>query len=95
MIIIIQFVHMEKISSAEAIVKEKLENLKVKFDDIIRAEVFFKEEKADVEKGKICEVRLSLPGPRIHASSNESSFQAAIAETIRDLKKQLDKRKSE
>jgi len=94
MIIIIQFVNMEKNSSAETLAKEKLESLKVKFDDIIRAEVFFKEEKADVEKGKICEIRLSLPGPRIHASSNESSFHAATAETMRDLEKQLDKRKN-
>jgi putative sigma-54 modulation protein len=95
MITIIQFVNIEKNSSAEALVKEKLENLEVKFAEIIRAEVFFKEEKADIEKGKICEIRLSLPGPRVHASSNENSFQAAIAETVRDLKRQLDKRKNE
>ncbi len=93
--IIVQFVHADKNSAIETQVKEKLEDLKSKFDFIIRAEVFFKEEKADIEKGKICDIRLSLPGPRVHASSNESSFHAAVAETIRDLEKQLNKRKSE
>ena len=69
--IIIQFVHTDKDSSIETLVKEKLENLKNKFDFVISAEVFFKEEKANIEKGKICDMRLSLPGPRVHASSVE------------------------
>ncbi len=91
----IQFVHTAKNTSAERLVIEKLNGLAKKFDWIIRADVFFKEEKNTYGKGKICEIRLSQPGPRIFASSDEESFQAAIAETIRDLDVLLEKRKSE
>ena len=76
-------------------VTDKLENLGQKFDWIIGADVFFKEEKDTYGKGKICDIRLSLPGPRIFASSDEEGFEESVAETIRDLEIQLKKRKAE
>jgi putative sigma-54 modulation protein len=36
---------------------------------------------------------LSLPGPRIFATSNERNYELAVKETISDLEKQLKKRK--
>ena len=92
---IIQFVQTETNDTAKQIVLEKIEQLSKKYDWLIRADVFFKEEKDTYGKGKICEIRLSCPGPRLFASSNEESFEAAVAETIRDLEIQLEKRKSE
>ncbi|MBN1634374.1 MAG: HPF/RaiA family ribosome-associated protein [Ignavibacteria bacterium] len=92
---IIQFVQTEKNNATENLVKDKLENLSERYDWLIRADVFFKEEKGTYGKGKICDIRLSCPGPRIFASSNEDSFENAVAETIRDLEVQLKKRKSE
>lgn len=92
---IIQFVQTPINPSAEYLAKEKLETLGERYDWLIRADVFFKEEKGTYGKGKICEIRLSCPGPRIFASSNEESFEAAVAETIRDLEIQLGKRKDE
>ena len=41
----------------------------------------------------ICEIRLSMPGPRVFASTNAETFEAALAETISDLENQLEKRK--
>lgn len=92
---IIQFIQTPTKPSAKDLVKAKLEGLSNKYDWVIRADVFFKEEKGADEKGKICDIRLSCPGPRIFASSEEDSFEAAVAETIRDLERQLEKRKSE
>lgn len=91
----IQFVQTAQRRPAEKLVTDKLEYLTQKFDWIMGADVFFKEEKDTYGKGKICDIRLSLPGPRIFASSDEETFEASIAETIRDLEVQLNKRKAE
>lgn len=91
----IQFVHSETHLSAEELVQRKLDKLENKYDWIIGADVLFKEENDTTGKGKICAVELNLPGPRIHASSNDESFEAAAAETVKDLERQLKKRKAE
>ena len=91
----IQFVKMPTSEHMETFVLKELEKLDKKYEWIIKSDVFFKLEKNHKGKGKICDIRLSLSGPRIFASSNEDSFEAATDETIRDLKKQLKKRKSE
>lgn len=91
----IQFVHADSKISAEQLVQRKLDKLENKFDWIISADVSFKEEKSTNGKGKVCAIELSLPGPKIHASANEESFEAAAAECVRDLEKQLKKRKAE
>ena len=91
----IQFVQTTQEKWAEELVNEKLDDLGQKYDWLIRADVFLKEEKDTDGKGKICEIRLSLPGPRIFASSDEDNFEASIAETIRDLEVQLKKRKAQ
>ncbi|MGO4822056.1 MULTISPECIES: HPF/RaiA family ribosome-associated protein [unclassified Flavobacterium] len=91
----IQFVQTEKNSNAEDLVIEKLENLSNHYSWLIKAKVFFKEVKDSKGKGKICEITLSCPGPQIFASSDEETFEAAAAETIRDLQVQLNKRKAD
>ena len=91
----IQFVNSDTQPSAGQLVQRKLDNLENKYDWVISADVMFKEEKSTNGKGKVCAIELSLPGPRIHASSNEDSFEAAAAETVRDIEKQLKKRKAE
>lgn len=91
----IQFVHAESKLSAEQLVQRKLDKLENKYDWIISADVIFKEEKSTNGQGKVCAIELSLPGPKIHASTNSDSFEAAAAETIKDLDTQLNKRKAE
>ena len=44
--------------------------------------------------GNICEIELSLPGPKIFASSKEKNFELAAKNTVADLTKQLKKRKA-
>ena len=93
MTINIQYVHMETSEAMNTYVQEKLEKLGNKFDLIIAAEVHFEIEHNDNTKGKICKIELSLPGPRIFATSNEGNYEDAVKHTIKDLEKQLKKRK--
>ncbi|MDH3699271.1 MAG: ribosome-associated translation inhibitor RaiA [Flavobacteriaceae bacterium] len=89
----IQFVQMPTSESMSDIVTHKLEKLGKKFDWIISADVFFKLENDPAGKGKICEMRLSAPGPRLFAKSEEDDFEKAAATTIKELERQLKKRK--
>ena len=93
MTINIQYVHMTTSEAMNEYVTEKLNKLGKKYDWIIGAEVQFAVEHNDKTKGKICKMELSLPGPRIFASSNEDNYEDAVKNTISDLGKQLKKRK--
>ncbi len=75
-------------------VKGKLQKLSRKYEWLIGAEVHFEVEHNAKQKGKICKMELSLPGPRIFASSNEDNYEDAVKNTIKDLEKQLKKRKN-
>lgn len=90
----IQFVKMDTSTAMTHYVEKKLEKLAKKYDWIIQAQVFFKLEYNPSKKGKICEIELSVPGPRIFAASDEDNYEKAVKETIRDLQKQLKKRKA-
>ena len=93
MTINIQYVHMATSEAMNAYVTEKLENLANKYDWVINAQVHFEVEKDPKGKGKICKMELSAPGPRIFATSNEAQYEVAVRETIKDLERQLKKRK--
>ncbi|XLS27387.1 HPF/RaiA family ribosome-associated protein [Flavobacteriaceae bacterium M23B6Z8] len=89
-----EFVDLTQSDRLESLTREKLDKLANRYDFVIRADVFFKKENTTGDKGKKCNIRLSLPGPRIFAESDEISFEAAMHETIRDLEVQLKKRKA-
>ena len=91
MTINIQFVKMKTSESMSSYVTKKLQKLTKRYSWIIRADVFFKMENNPSKKGHICEMELSLPGPKIFAVSNENNFEMAVKETISDLDKQLKK----
>jgi putative sigma-54 modulation protein len=78
----------------ENFVAEKLNDLEKKYDFIIRADVFFKKENTSSdETGLICNIRLSMPGPRLFAEATHDNFESSISESINDLERQLRKRK--
>ncbi len=92
----INFVYHEVTASPrlEAFVTERLDKIETKYDSIISADVYFKKENStNPEIGKICNVRLSIPGSTIFAESSTSSFEASVAKVITDLRTQLQKRK--
>ena len=89
----IQYVHMATSEAMDAYVNEKLGKLGEKYDWVISAEVHFEVEHDPKGKGKICKMELSAPGPRLFATSNEETYENAVKKTIKDLEKQLKKRK--
>ena len=93
MTINIQYLHMPESEILNTMVNRNHLKLYPKYHFIIRADVFFKVENDPIGKGKICEIQLSTPGPRLFAKSSEESFEKAAAATLKDLDKQLRKRK--
>ncbi|HPF95847.1 MAG: ribosome-associated translation inhibitor RaiA [Flavobacteriaceae bacterium] len=91
----IQYVNMDSSESLSTYTKEKLEKLAKKYDWLISCDVAFKLEGKDNLLGHICNMELSLPGPKIFATSNEKNYEMAVKETISDLDKQLQKRKQQ
>ncbi|MBL0682032.1 ribosome hibernation-promoting factor, HPF/YfiA family [Aquimarina mytili] len=91
----IQFVQMPTSEAMEGYVHEKLDKFYKKYDWIIKTDVFFKKENDPKGKGKICDLELSLPGPKIYATSNEKNFELAFKESLSDIEKQLKKRKQD
>ncbi len=89
----IQFVNMPTSEAMEAYTIKKIDTFAKKYDAIIRSNVFFKKENDPKGNGRICEIELSLSGPRLFASSNEKNYELAVKNTISDLEKQLKKRK--
>lgn len=88
-----QYVNIDVSDTLSALTQEKLEKLANKFEFLISAQVYFKQDDKDHDAGKICNIELSLPGPRIFATSNEKNYEMAMTETINDLTRQLKKRK--
>lgn len=91
----IQFVKMLTSETMEAFVIKKLNKLAKHYDWIIKAEVAYKLDNDPKKKGKICDIQLSLPGPRLFATSTEENFELATDKTIQDLERQLKKRKAD
>ncbi|WP_046756907.1 ribosome hibernation-promoting factor, HPF/YfiA family [Kordia jejudonensis] len=80
--------------SLEAFAREKINKLAEKYQMVIRADVFFKTENTTSDQtGMICNIRLSLPGPRLFAEASHDNFRDSISESINDLERQLRKRK--
>jgi len=88
-----QYVDVDVSEALSAFTEEKLSKLFNRYEFLINATVRFKQNENSHEKGKICDIELSLPGPRIFATSDESQYEVAVRETIRDLERQLKKRK--
>jgi putative sigma-54 modulation protein len=88
------YVHVAGSDRLEEFTNEKIEKLKERFDFLVSAEIYFKTEKSSTnEKGRVCEIELSCPGPRIFASANEENFKKSVTKTIGELKTQLQKKK--
>lgn len=88
-----QYVDVDVSESLSTFTEEKLEKLFNRYEFIVGADVFFKKDTNEPEKNKICNIRLSLPGPRLFATSSEKQYEVAVRETISDLERQLKKRK--
>lgn len=88
-----EYVGVDKSETLSAFTEEKLEKLFNRYEFLINATVHFKQDDNKHDTGKICNMELSLPGPRIFATSTERNFEVSVRETISDLERQLKKRK--
>ncbi|MBT8254042.1 MAG: 30S ribosomal protein S30 [Flavobacteriaceae bacterium] len=93
MTINIEYVRMDKSEALNEYTSKKLEKIGRKYEWVIGTHVRFEHEHDPKRNGCICKMELSLPGPRIFATSNEKNYEMAVKETIKELVKQLDKRK--
>ncbi|ALM06890.1 30S ribosomal protein S30 [Sediminicola sp. YIK13] len=91
MTIDVQYVKMPTSEATTEFVTKKLDKLGDRYNWVIAAKVYFKLENNPSGKGKICEIELSAPGPRLFAKSNEAHFEKAAVATINDLERQLKK----
>ncbi|MEM9363092.1 MAG: HPF/RaiA family ribosome-associated protein [Bacteroidota bacterium] len=92
MVVNIQYQKMSASESLSKLLLKKLDRLGTKYQWVIKANVLFKEENDRKGEGKVCEIELSAPGPRLFAKANTDNFEKAMAETINELKRQLEKR---
>jgi ribosome-associated translation inhibitor RaiA len=51
-------------------------------------------EKSDITANKVCEIRLAVPGNDLFATSQCTTFEEAVNETIEALQKQIRKLKT-
>ncbi len=93
MSVTIQYINVDVSETLSTFTKSKLEKLFHRYEFLISAMVYFKKEDGEHNTGKICNIEISLPGPRIFATSNEDNYEVAVRETIKDLERQLKKRK--
>lgn len=94
MTISIQFLKMSTSESMSAYVTKMLNKLDVKYNWIINADVYFKVANDPSGNKHVCEIELSVPGPRLFAASQEKNYELAVKNTVSDLVKQLKKRKA-
>ena len=88
----VQYQKMKTSESLTQLLLKKLEGLEKKYSWLIKANVLFKQENDKTGQGKVCEIELSAPGPRIFAKSNTDDFEKSMATTVEELRKQLEKR---
>ena len=92
MMVNIKYIEVDVSETLSAFTEEKLKKLFNKYSFLISATVSFKKEEVH-GIGKICNIELSLPGPRIFATSSEKNYEVSVKETVKDLERQLEKRK--
>lgn len=81
-------------SRLEQLVKKRLDNMEDKYDFIVRFDVFFQNERTSSrEAGKICKIKLRVPGSLLFSEASHKKFEMSIQEAADDLERQLQKKK--
>lgn len=89
-----EYDHVKASPRLEEFTTKKLQKLLDKYDFIVRSDVFFQfENTSEPDSGKICKIRLSVPGPRLFAESSQKEFDQSVSEVVDDLRRQLKKKK--
>ncbi len=86
-----EFVKIPVSDATEILVNEKLAVLRERYTRIVRAKIFYKKDKDPKTKNFVCELELSMPGENLFATSRATELVKAIAETFKDMERQLRK----
>jgi len=73
---------------------QKVAKLVQFFDKTIVVEVKISSDKSDTEEGKICSIRMVIPGNDLLANAQCRTSEEAIADAVEALKRQIEKRKT-
>jgi putative sigma-54 modulation protein len=87
--------HVSGSEELENYTREKLQIIFDRYSWVTRADVFFKTENTSSdETGKIAQIRLSAPGPRLYAEESHDTFHESVNKVVDQLKTQCEKRKA-
>ena len=76
------------------LIKAKVKKLNRFYKEIISIEVALKVDKSNSQENKICRMRLVIPGNDLLSGARCSSFEAATAQAIKALQRQIERRKT-
>ncbi|HEU4718890.1 MAG TPA: HPF/RaiA family ribosome-associated protein [Bacteroidia bacterium] len=91
--ITIQSLHFTARPSLDEFVREKVTALEKFNGKILSADVYLKLDKA-VEGNKVCELKIALPGEKLVAKKQDSSFEKATVSAVEAMKQQLESRRN-
>ncbi|NER17762.1 HPF/RaiA family ribosome-associated protein [Spongiivirga citrea] len=87
----IQFVKLPVSETLSTYINQKSEPLFKEYPWLIKAQVCIKKDAKNGDAQCICDMELSMPGPRVFSSSYEPSFEIAVKNTISELHHQLER----
>ncbi|SHG54688.1 HPF/RaiA family ribosome-associated protein [Winogradskyella jejuensis] len=91
--VLIEFVKIPVSDALSKYINKKLNVLFNKYAMLIKVQVYIKKEMKSIAHNCICEIELSLRGPRLFASAKEHKYELAVKKTISELEHQLKKAK--
>ena len=79
---------------ASDFIKNKVKKLTRFYSEIISIEVSLKIDKSNTQNNKICRIRLIIPGYDMLSGARCKTFEAATAQAIKALQRQIERRKT-
>jgi ribosomal subunit interface protein len=74
---------------------QKVAKLAQFFDKIIMAEVTMRSYNSYINEGKVCNIRLIIPGNDLLANAESQTFEEAITDAVEALKRKIEKRRTQ
>lgn len=87
----IQFVKMSISESLENYILKKIEKVINHYKNLTTINIYIKKENTSDDTGKICEIEIRQPHLVFFASSNENNYQQAVKNSVKNIRRQLDK----
>ena len=75
-------------------IQKKVKKLTRFYREIIGIEVSLKVDKSDTRDNKVCRIRLIIPGNDMLSGAQCKTFEAATAQAVEALERQIEKRKT-